>query len=153
MLRASINLGNPILAGVDAQGAPKGVSVDLARAFAQRLGVGLELVVFDAAGSPITALQATKVVASNGVVVMVGMAANPEIKLDMGTMAAREARLETIFRYRNHYPTAIASVASGVIPLAKIASHVFPFSDIAEKVLFSMDHPEEVIKGVISFVD
>ena len=109
--------------------------------------------VFDAAGSPVTALQATKVVASNGVVVMVGMAANPEIKLDMGTMAAREARLETIFRYRNHYPTAIASVASGVIPLAKIASHVFPFSDIAEKVLFSMDHPEEVIKGVISFVD
>ena len=57
MLRASINLGNPILAGVDAQGAPKGVSVDLACAFAKRLGVGLELVVFDAAGKSVEAVR------------------------------------------------------------------------------------------------
>ena len=30
-LRASINLGNPILAGLDTNGSPRGVSVDLAR--------------------------------------------------------------------------------------------------------------------------
>ena len=40
-LRATINLGNPILATRDASGAAAGVSVDLARAFAQRLGVAL----------------------------------------------------------------------------------------------------------------
>ena len=56
-LRASINLGNPILAGKDASGAPTGVSVDLARAFAARLGVELELVVFDAAGKSVQALS------------------------------------------------------------------------------------------------
>ncbi len=47
-LRASINLGNPVLA----QGtpdAPRGVTVDLARAVAARLGVPLELLCFDAA--------------------------------------------------------------------------------------------------------
>jgi len=56
-LRASINLGNPILANTDkATGAPIGVSVDLARAFAERLGVGLELVVFDAAGKAVEAV-------------------------------------------------------------------------------------------------
>jgi polar amino acid transport system substrate-binding protein len=55
-LRASINLGNPILAGRDAAGAPCGVSVDLARAFAQRLGVGLELVVFDTAAKSVQAV-------------------------------------------------------------------------------------------------
>ncbi len=56
-LRASINLGNPILASTDrATGAPVGVSVDLARAFAQRLGVALELVVFDAAGKSVEAV-------------------------------------------------------------------------------------------------
>jgi polar amino acid transport system substrate-binding protein len=49
-LRASINLGNPILANRDPHsGEPVGVSVDLARAFAQHLSVDLELVVFDAA--------------------------------------------------------------------------------------------------------
>ncbi|MHA6832608.1 ABC transporter substrate-binding protein [Ralstonia pseudosolanacearum] len=52
-LRASINLGNPILAGLDAQRQPAGVSVDLANALAQRLGVALELVVVDAAGKSV----------------------------------------------------------------------------------------------------
>jgi len=56
-LRASINLGNPILASTDpATGAPCGVSVDLAHEFAKRLGVGTELVVFDAAGKSVQAL-------------------------------------------------------------------------------------------------
>lgn len=55
-LRASINLGNPILAGRDAAGVPCGVSVDLARAFGERLGVEVELVVFDAAGKSVEAV-------------------------------------------------------------------------------------------------
>ncbi len=53
-LRASINLGNPILAGQRADtGEVYGVSVDLARGFAQRLGVELELKVVDAAGKSV----------------------------------------------------------------------------------------------------
>lgn len=57
VLRASINLGNPILANTDkTSGATGGVSVDLARAFAERLGVGLELVVFDTAGQSVEAV-------------------------------------------------------------------------------------------------
>ena len=55
-LRASINLGNPILAGKDAAGQAKGVSVDLARALADRLGAQLELVVFDTAGRSVDAV-------------------------------------------------------------------------------------------------
>ncbi|SAK67669.1 ABC amino acid transporter, periplasmic ligand binding protein [Caballeronia calidae] len=57
-LRASINLGNPILANKDPEtGEPFGVSVDLARAFAKHLGVELELVVFDAAGKSVQAVS------------------------------------------------------------------------------------------------
>jgi polar amino acid transport system substrate-binding protein len=57
-LRASINLGNPILANRHPQsGEPFGVSVDLARAFAAKLGVELELVVFDAAGKSVQAVS------------------------------------------------------------------------------------------------
>jgi len=56
-LRASINLGNPILANKDpATGQAVGVSVDLARAFAKRLGVDVELTVFDAAGKSVDAV-------------------------------------------------------------------------------------------------
>lgn len=57
-LRASINLGNPILANRDPQtGEPVGVSIDLARAFAQRLGVPIELVVFDGAAKSVDAVS------------------------------------------------------------------------------------------------
>jgi hypothetical protein len=45
-LRASINLGNPSLANAGADGTPHGVSIDLAHAFAERLGAALELMVF-----------------------------------------------------------------------------------------------------------
>jgi polar amino acid transport system substrate-binding protein len=56
-LRASINLGNPILAGQDEEtDMPFGVSVDLAREFARRLGLGVELVLFDTAGKAAEAL-------------------------------------------------------------------------------------------------
>ncbi len=60
-LRAAINLGNPILANKDpATGAPTGVSVDLAHGFANRLGVDIELVVFDAAGKSVEAVAAER---------------------------------------------------------------------------------------------
>jgi polar amino acid transport system substrate-binding protein len=55
-LRAAINFGNPILATRDAAGgAPRGVSVDLARELAARLGVPLQLVTFESAGKVVDA--------------------------------------------------------------------------------------------------
>ena len=57
-LRASINLGNPILARKSPQsGEVGGVSVDLASAFARKLGVALELVVFDTAAKSVEAVK------------------------------------------------------------------------------------------------
>jgi polar amino acid transport system substrate-binding protein len=55
-LRASINTGNPILAARSAGGEVSGVSVDLANGFADRLGVELDLVVFDTAGKSVDAV-------------------------------------------------------------------------------------------------
>jgi ABC-type amino acid transport substrate-binding protein len=60
-LRASINLGNPILAGQNAQtGSAQGVSVDLAKELARRLDLALELVVFDTAGKSVDAVTNEK---------------------------------------------------------------------------------------------
>ncbi len=56
-LRAAINLGNPILANKDASGRPFGVSVDLAHELGGRLGVPVELVIFDAAAKAVDALK------------------------------------------------------------------------------------------------
>ncbi|MEY2776792.1 MAG: hypothetical protein RLY30_890 [Pseudomonadota bacterium] len=60
VLRASINLGNAVLAGRDAQGAPSGVTVDLARAFAERLQLPLELQAYDKAMDSVEAVSQGK---------------------------------------------------------------------------------------------
>jgi polar amino acid transport system substrate-binding protein len=57
VLRASINLGNPVLAqGTPA--APAGVTVDLAREIGARLGLPVDLVCFDAARKSYEAMAA-----------------------------------------------------------------------------------------------
>ncbi|QTF91909.1 ABC transporter substrate-binding protein [Halomonas sp. BM-2019] len=59
VLRTTINLGNPILAGRDPETTrPHGISVDLATRIAERLGVELELLVFDSAGQAVAAVDA-----------------------------------------------------------------------------------------------
>lgn len=60
-LRAVINLGNPILANRDADGQPVGVSVDLARELARRLGVAADLLVVTSAGDSVDALATGRV--------------------------------------------------------------------------------------------
>jgi polar amino acid transport system substrate-binding protein len=58
-LRAAINFGNSVLAQPDpAGGAPRGVSGELARELARRLGVGIDYVTFEAAGKVSEALKA-----------------------------------------------------------------------------------------------
>ncbi len=57
-LRSTINLGNTVLAQQDPEtGVLGGVSVDLARELARRLGVEVELHPFDTAGKAFAALQ------------------------------------------------------------------------------------------------
>lgn len=61
VLRAAINLGNPILAKRAADGELQGVSVDLAKEAARRLGLPIELFPFDAAGKVVEAVKAKQV--------------------------------------------------------------------------------------------
>ncbi len=57
-LRASINLGNPLLATrTDGNTEPTGISVDLARELAKRLGVPVELIVFEKAQASVEAVE------------------------------------------------------------------------------------------------
>ena len=58
-LRAAINYGNPVLANRNpATGEPGGISTDIARELARRLGVPLEPVLYDQAGKVVEGLKA-----------------------------------------------------------------------------------------------
>lgn len=50
-LRCAINYNNPLLARRDATGELSGIAVDLSKELAQRIGVPLELIAYDSAGS------------------------------------------------------------------------------------------------------
>ena len=56
-LRAAINQGNSVLAQKGPNGEALGVTVELARELAKRLGVPVELVIFDGAGKAFDALK------------------------------------------------------------------------------------------------
>jgi len=60
-LRAAINYGNGVLAQKGPDGEPRGVSADLSRELAKRLGVPLAYVTFTAAGKAFEAARENKV--------------------------------------------------------------------------------------------
>ena len=58
VLRASLNVGNPVLANLDAQGKPFGISIELATQLGKKLGVPVELIVNETAGKSVATIEA-----------------------------------------------------------------------------------------------
>jgi polar amino acid transport system substrate-binding protein len=95
-LRAAINFGNPILASRNATGEPRGVSVDLAREAARRLGLPIELILFNSAGSVVEAVKARQVD-------LAFVAIDPVRAADM-EYTAPYVIIEGAYLVRNHSP-------------------------------------------------
>ena len=110
-------------------------------------GAGIEKV-FETAGSPITIAQTPFLVKTGGTITLVGMSANPEITFNFGQIMAKEARIESVFRYRNLYKKAIAAAADG-LNIGRIATHEFDFADIQEAYEASVRDKENIVKAVI----
>lgn len=111
-------------------------------------GEGVDLV-FETAGSKITTQLTAQLVKRGGNITLVGMAADAIIPYDFGTLLGKEARITTVFRYKNIYPTAIKAVAAGIIPLKEIVSHTFSFDDVQEGIEYNIKNKADVIKAVI----
>ncbi|MFV0362654.1 MAG: zinc-binding dehydrogenase [Suipraeoptans sp.] len=126
--------------------AAKGESIE---EFAKTLPGGGVDHVYECAGNRITTLQSCKLIRRAGKVTLVGVSPEPVLELDLATLNAMEGTVYSVYRYRNLYPKAISSVASGAIPLKKIVSHEFDFADCIDALKYSSEHKEEVIKSVI----
>lgn len=83
-------------------------------------------VVFEATGAAKVYGTIFDLLAPAGTLVIVGMPTGP-VPLDVVAAQAREVRVETIFRYANVYPKAVALLASGKVDLKPLISGVFPF--------------------------
>ena len=94
---------------------------------AETAGWGAD-VVFECSGAAPAILGLPQIVAPGGAVVLVGMPVDP-VPFDIVGLQAREARVETVFRYANVYDRAIALMGSGKVDLKPLISATLPFAD------------------------
>jgi len=113
-------------------------------------GKGVD-VCFETAGNKFTTQQTVEMIKRGGTVVLVGMSPDSHTPFPTTMLIDKEAKLNTIFRYRHLYPTAIKLVSNKLIPIQKIVSHTFNFRDIEEGIEFNVNNKAEVIKEVIEF--
>ncbi len=83
-------------------------------------------VVFEASGSPRAFEGIFALPRPGGCLVLVGMPVEP-VAFDVVSAAAKEVRIETVFRYANVYDRAIAMIASGKVDLKPLVTETFSF--------------------------
>lgn len=105
--------------------------------------------VFETAGSNITLEQSAYLVKKAGTIVLIGMSSAKNNNFDFAQLMAKEAKVETVFRYRNIYPKAIKAMESKLIDVNTIVSHEFNFEDLEEGFNQCIVNKENVIKTII----
>ena len=111
-------------------------------------GRGADIVI-EAAGNKVTIAQTPFLVRQGGLILLVGMSAEEEITYNFGQIMAKEARIKSQFRFVNTFPTAIAAVESGLIPLEKIVTHEFSFNDIQKAYETCIYDKSNVVKALV----
>ncbi|MCA8258457.1 NAD(P)-dependent alcohol dehydrogenase [Burkholderia sp. AU31624] len=85
-------------------------------------------VVFEASGSANAYANLVDLMCPGGCAVLIGMPVAP-VPLDVVALQAKEGRIESVFRYANIFPRALALIASGAIDVKPFISRTFPFSE------------------------
>jgi D-xylulose reductase len=85
-------------------------------------------IVFEASGSSKAFDGIFDLPRPGGCLVLVGMPVEP-VAFDVVSAAAKEVRIETVFRYANVFDRAIAMIASGKVDLKPLISATFPFEE------------------------
>lgn len=111
-------------------------------------GAGADVVI-ETAGTLPTIRQATRMVRTGGVVVLVGLPPEDEGPMPVMDQIAREYDVRTVFRYANCYPPALSLISAGRIDLASLRTHEFPLPRTEEAVKQVIEHKAETIKVLV----
>lgn len=113
-------------------------------------GRGCDILV-ETAGAQITSEQSIYMVKKGAMIVFVGFNPSGKITLPMDIALNKELTMKTLCRYRNIYPMAIETVATGKIDLKSIVTNIYDFDQIAEAMEFCINNKADIIKAVIKF--
>ena len=70
----------------------------------------------------------------------------------MVALSAKEASIETVFRYAHVYPRALALMGSGKIDVKPLISRTFEFQDSVKAFDFALKLPPDCVKAQIQMV-
>jgi D-xylulose reductase len=85
-------------------------------------------VIFEASGNESAILKIFEPLCPNGRVVFIGMPVQP-VPVDIVAAQAKEANIQTVFRYAHVYPRALALMESGKINVKSLITDKFKFKD------------------------
>ncbi|MFC6862042.1 NAD(P)-dependent alcohol dehydrogenase [Halomicroarcula sp. GCM10025817] len=111
-------------------------------------GVGADVVV-EASGAAPSIESTFDVVRRGGSVVLVGLASEATIPIDVLDIIDNELDVHGSFRYKNTYDAAVDLLADGVVDVEGIVDFEAPLSDIDAAFQRSME--SDVVKGMITF--
>ncbi len=105
--------------------------------------------VFETAGSPVTIKQTPFIAGRGATITLVGISVQPEIEFNFAQIMDKELSIQSVFRYRNIYPRAIAAVASGAVDVKGIVTHEFDFDHIQDAYDEAVNNKTDLVKAVI----
>lgn len=108
-------------------------------------------IVFETAGSAITASQAPLIVMRGGKIMIVGTIQGDTpinfLKIN------REVSIQTVFRYANRYPVTIDAIESGTFDVKSMVTHIYDYKDTQKAFEDSLNLKADIIKAVIKIDD
>jgi D-xylulose reductase len=110
-------------------------------------GWGVDII-FEASGSGAAIAGIFQPLCPGGKVVFIGMPVEP-VPVDIVAAQAKEARMETIFRYANVYPRAVALLGSGKIDVKPLITDRYKFADAIKAFEYAANPRPRSVKVVI----
>jgi len=104
--------------------------------------------IFEASGNEAAIANIFQPLCPGGKVVFIGMPVNP-VPVDIVAAQAKEARIETIFRYANLYPRALALMSSGKIDVKPLVTDKYKFADAIKAYDYAAKPEPRTVKIVI----
>jgi D-xylulose reductase len=110
-------------------------------------GWGVDII-FEASGSEVAIANIFQPLCPGGKVVFIGMPVGP-VPVDIVAAQAKEARMETVFRYANVYPRALSLLGSGKIDVKPLITDRYKFADAVKAFEYAANPEPRSVKTVI----
>ena len=106
-------------------------------------------IIFEASGSEAAISKIFEPLCPGGKVVFIGMPVKP-VPVDIVAAQAKEARMETIFRYAHVYPSALQLMSSGKIDVKPLITDRYKFADAIKAYEYAANPKPTSVKVMIN---